>query len=75
MTITVKELHEKISHADMEQDIYFRVCDESTEGKIVTGEDILMEYEKTFNEVTSDVYIAMTELEDYRDEVHFFEIA
>lgn len=74
MTITVKELHEKISHAGMEQDIYFRACDESMGGRIVTGHDILVEYEKTFNEVTSDVYSAMTELEDYRDEIHFFEI-
>lgn len=30
----------------MGQSIYFRTCEEMMAGRIVTGEDILMEYEK-----------------------------
>ena len=74
MTITVKELHKKLSHVNPEQSLYFRTCDELMEGRIVTGYDILVEYEKTFNEVTSDVGSAIAELADFRDEVQYYEI-
>lgn len=74
MTITVKKLHKKLSHVNPERSLYFRTCDELMAGRIVTEYDILREYEKTFNEVTSDVNSAIAELADYRDEVQFYEI-